>query len=250
VTDLDHFAIGTDRLADGWELFGGILGGAWAGGGGGARGFWAGSVQFASGPSMELLTPTGGPDAAFLERFLAAHGPGPHHLNFHTEDIEDALARVRALGIEPVGINLDNPQWREAFLHPRAAHGIVIQIAQSDGHPMSGGRPADLPEPGPAAYFDLIEHHVSDLKGAARLFTEVLDGQVSAEDNAAVELSWPGGKVIRLVQPPAGAAPLPNGGQLHHLRFTRPGGGGGAPPPPRLPGQPSSSLTRGMTLPP
>jgi methylmalonyl-CoA/ethylmalonyl-CoA epimerase len=221
MTVLDHLAIGTDRLADGWNLFSGILGATWEYGGG--SGFWFGQVRFAAGPKIELLTPTGNPDGAFLERFLAAHGPAPHHFNFHTEDIEDTLARVRSLGIEPVGVNLGHPGWREAFLHPRSAHGIVIQVAQTDGEPATAP-PADFPVPGPAADFELIEHHVSDLAGATRLFTEALDGQVTAENAAAVELSWPGAGVIRLVQPPAGTPPLPNGGALHHVRFARPGG--------------------------
>jgi hypothetical protein len=32
-TDLDHLAVGTPVLADGWELFGGVLGDSWAYGG-------------------------------------------------------------------------------------------------------------------------------------------------------------------------------------------------------------------------
>jgi hypothetical protein len=36
---LDHLAVGTGTLADGWDLFGGVLGGAWAYGGH-APGFW------------------------------------------------------------------------------------------------------------------------------------------------------------------------------------------------------------------
>ena len=208
-------------LGGGWELFGGILGGKWAYGGG-SRGYWWGQLEFASGPKVELLTPTGGPDAAFLERFLASRGAGPHHFNFITADIEDTLARIRALGIEPVQVRLDSDTWKEAFLHPRSAHGIVIQVAQQAAPPRPPAQPAGLPDPGPASDFDLIEHHVADLKGAARLFTEALDGQVTGEDDAAVELSWPGGSRIRLVQPPAGAsAALPNGGALHHVRFTR-----------------------------
>jgi hypothetical protein len=70
---LDHLAVGTPALADGWELFGGVLGGTWAYGGD-SPGFWWGQLEFAAGPKVELLTPTGGPDAAFLERFLAAKG--------------------------------------------------------------------------------------------------------------------------------------------------------------------------------
>jgi methylmalonyl-CoA/ethylmalonyl-CoA epimerase len=219
---LDHFAIATPALTDGWDLFGGVLGGTWAFGDD-APGFWWGELEFAAGPKVELLTPTGGPDAAFLERFLAAHGAGPHHLTFLVSDIEAVLARVRAFGIEPVGVNLADPDWREAFLHPRSAHGIVIQVAEQHGPPPAAPPPRELAEPGPPARFDLIEHHVSDLDRAVRLFGDVLGGQPgtpSAEAAGAAELTWPGGKRIRLVR----QDDLPLGGALHHVRFIRTSG--------------------------
>jgi len=72
---LDHLAIATPALDDGWELFAGVLGGTWAYGGD-SPGFWWGQLDFAAGPKIELLTPTGGRDAAFLDRFLAARGAG------------------------------------------------------------------------------------------------------------------------------------------------------------------------------
>ena len=219
---LDHLAIGTAALGGGWELFGGVLGGTWAYGDD-SPGFWWGQLKFAAGPKIELLTPTGGPDAAFLERFLAARGAGPHHFNFLVTDIEDTLARIKAFGIEPVGVSLADPAWREAFLHPRDAHGIVIQVAQEDGTP-APPPPRELPEPGPPARFDLIEHHVGDLDSAVRLFTEVLDGQLEAAEIAGpagtAELTWPGGKRIRLVREDG----LPMGGALHHIRFSRAAG--------------------------
>ena len=225
-TDLDHLAIGTPALTDGWELFGGLLGGTWAYGGD-SPGYWWGQLEFATGPKIELLTPTGGPDAAFLERFLASRGAGPHHFNFLVSDITEALARTRAFGIEPVGVSLDNPRWKEAFLHPRQAHGIVIQLAQQEGSPVSPP-PAGLPGPGPAAGFSLIEHHVGDLDGAVRLFRDVLEGQHSLDGqpdptarSGTAELTWPGGKRIRLVHEDG----LPLGGALHHVSFTRTAGG-------------------------
>jgi methylmalonyl-CoA/ethylmalonyl-CoA epimerase len=212
---LDHLAIGTSTLTDGWDLFGGVLGGTWAYGGD-SPGYRWGQLRFAVGPKIELLTPTGGPDAAFLERFLAARGPGPHHFNFIVTDIERTLARIRAYGIEPVGVNLDNPNWKEAFLHPRSAHGIVIQVAQQAGAPHAPA-PRELPEPGPPTFFDLIEHHVGDLDGATRLFREVLDGQLEAAGDHAADLTWPGGNRIRLVREDG----LPLSGTLHRVRFTR-----------------------------
>ena len=216
---LDHLAIGTSALADGWELFGGVLGGTWAYGDN-SPGYWWGQLEFAAGPKIELLTPTGGSGAGFLERFLAARGAGPHHFNFLVSDIEGALARIRASGIEPIGVNLANPGWREAFLHPRNAHGIVIQVAQQAGSPPPSSPPRELPEPGPPALFDLVEHHVSDLDGAVRLFRDVLEGRLEATAAGSAELTWPGGKRIKLVREDG----LPLGGALHHIRFTREAG--------------------------
>lgn len=121
---LDHVAIGTRTLADGWQLFGGLLGGTWVYGGDSA-GYWWGQLRFAAGPKIELLTPTGCPGGAFLERFLTARGPGPHHVTFLVGDLIRTLSAARVMGIEPVGVDLSDPAWKEAFLHPRDAHGIV-----------------------------------------------------------------------------------------------------------------------------
>ena len=221
---LDHLAIGTPRLTDGWDLFGGVLGGTWAYGGD-SPGFWWGQLAFAAGPKVELLTPTGGPDGAFLDRFLAARGAGPHHLNFLVTDIEDALARIRAFGLEPVGVNLANPYWKEAFLPPRGAHGIVIQVAQQGGSPPAPPPPRELPPPGPPAEFDLIEYHVGDLDGAIRLFRDVLDGRLEAASAGTASLTWPGEKRITLVREDG----LPLGGGLRHVRFARVRGAFGTP---------------------
>jgi methylmalonyl-CoA/ethylmalonyl-CoA epimerase len=221
---LDHLAVGTPTLADGWGLFGGVLGGTWAYGGD-SPGFWWGQLAFAAGPKIELLTPAGdcGPD--FLDRFLATRGPGPHHLTFLVADIEAVLARIRAAGIEPIGVNLADPSWREAFVHPRDAHGIVVQVAEQGGAAPSPAPPRELPEPGPPACLDVIEHHVGDLEGATRLFRDVLDGRPEASGAGTSELTWPGGKRIRLVRRDG----LPLGGALHHVRFTRVQGAFSAP---------------------
>ena len=213
---LDHLAIGTPTLTDGWELFGGILGGTWVHGLD-SPGYWWGQLEFAAGPKIELLTPTGGPDAAFLERFLATHGAGPHHFNFIVTDIHATLARIRALGLEPVQVNLANPNWQEAFLHPRSTHGIVIQVAQQAGSPPADTPPGELPEPGPPALFGLIEHHVGDLAGATRRSTEALDGPLGAAGDDTAELTWPaaGGSGWST------RTACRSAGSLHHVRFAR-----------------------------
>jgi catechol 2,3-dioxygenase-like lactoylglutathione lyase family enzyme len=224
---LDHVAIGTREVADGWELFGGVLGGSWVYGG--DSGFWWGQLRFGGGPNIELITPTASPDSAFLERFLAARGPGPHHLNFVVPDISETLRGVQALGIEPVGVDLENARWKEAFLHPRDAFGIVIQVAQQSGPPPELAPPADLPPPGPASAFALVEHYVNDLAEALRLFSGVLAGDVvGASDNVGgnvAELTWDNGARLRLVQaPPPGEAGERSGlpGPLYFARDSQP----------------------------
>jgi methylmalonyl-CoA/ethylmalonyl-CoA epimerase len=222
---LDHVAIGTRVLSDGQELFGGLLGGTRAYGSD-APGFRWEQLRFAAGPKIELLTPNGSPRGAFLERFLAARGAGPHHFNFAVPDIRATLDGIRSLGITPVGVELDNPDWKEAFLHPRDAYGIVIQVAQASGGPPPAPGPAAASASGPPAAFTLIEHQVGDLAGATRLFTGVLGGELaSREDSAgAAELAWPGGVRLRLTEMPAApAGRARTAGRLAHLRFARPG---------------------------
>lgn len=217
---LDHVAIATFQLTDGWDLFGGVLGGSWVYGGD-SSGFWWGQLRFRTGPKIELLTPTGGPDAAFLERFLAARGAGPHHLNFIVPDITDTLARVGAVGIEPVQVSLANPAWKEAFLHPRDAHGIVIQVAEQSGPSPELAAPAELPAPGAPSAFALVEHYVADLDAATGLFVDVLDGEVLGRPDVgaapAVELAWENGARVRLIQ---GTGSV---GGLGQLTFARDG---------------------------
>lgn len=223
----DHLAIGTRTLTDGWQLFGRLLGGTWVYGGD-SPGYWWGQLRFAAGPKIELLTPTGGPDGAFLDRFLNARGPGAHHLTFVVADLSHTLSRARELGIEPVGIDLSNDAWKEAFLHPRDAHGVVIQLAEQSATPALEP-PLEIPEPGPASAFEPVEHHVTDLSGATKLFTELLHGEPvtrpGSQAAGVAELTWSNGALLRLVGSGAEAAestPPPSSSAARtHLHFAR-----------------------------
>jgi methylmalonyl-CoA/ethylmalonyl-CoA epimerase len=225
-TGLDHVAIGTRTLTDGWDLFGGLLGGSWVYGGD-SPGFWWGQLQFRTGPKIELLTPRGGPDAGFLERFLASRGAGPHHFNFIVPDISVTLSRVRALGIEPVQVSLLSATWKEAFLHPKDAYGIVIQVAEQSGPPPELAAPAQLSATGPSSAFSLVEHHVADIDGAVRLFGAALEGEVvsrqATAETSVTDLAWGNGARLRLVHAtPANGSPGPcRSDGPGHLRFMR-----------------------------
>jgi methylmalonyl-CoA/ethylmalonyl-CoA epimerase len=222
---LDHVAVGASTLDDGWELFGGLLGGTWAYGGH-SPGFWWGQLRFSAGPKVELLTPTGGADAAFLERFLAARGPGFHHLNFLVPAIEVTLGKIAALGIEPVRVRLQNPLWKEAFLRPHDGFGTVIQVAEQAGPPVSSAPPAGLGEQGSSCSLSAVELRIGDIDEATRLFHEALDGEVRSRHDTAggpvAELSWPNGARLRLVHDATDCDGSPRSGAgIAHLAFSR-----------------------------
>jgi methylmalonyl-CoA epimerase len=79
---------------------------------------------------VELLKPLG-PDTA-VGKFLAARGPGLHHVAYQTADIDSALEQVKAAGLElideqaRVGIRGS----RVAFLHPKATGGVLTELVE------------------------------------------------------------------------------------------------------------------------
>jgi len=79
---------------------------------------------------VELLKPLG-PDTA-VGKFLASRGPGLHHVAYQTADIEAALDRMRAVGLELVD---QTPRVgiggaRVAFLHPKATGGVLTELVE------------------------------------------------------------------------------------------------------------------------
>ncbi len=81
--------------------------------------------------TIELLSPTGGDSGT--ARFLARRGEGPHHVCFAVDDIEKALTELRALDFRLID---ESPRpgvhGLVAFLHPQAAHGMLIELLQKD----------------------------------------------------------------------------------------------------------------------
>jgi len=68
-------------------------------------------------------------------RFLATNGEGIHHLTLKVTDIEEAITRASALELDVVGIDLSNDGWKEAFVHPKSASGVLVQLAEWTDRP-------------------------------------------------------------------------------------------------------------------
>jgi methylmalonyl-CoA/ethylmalonyl-CoA epimerase len=82
---------------------------------------------------IELVEPTR-PDSP-VGRFLAKHGEGFHHVAFEVEDLEGALAALKANGVELID---ESPRigaggTRMAFVHPKGAFGVLTELVESPG---------------------------------------------------------------------------------------------------------------------
>ena len=80
------------------------------------------------GSEIELIEPTA---ASSLTRFLEKRGEGLHHICLEVDDIDAALAEMRAQGA-PV---LDAEprvaaEGRAIFLHPKGTNGVLLELLQ------------------------------------------------------------------------------------------------------------------------
>lgn len=222
--DLDHVALAAADTSDALRFLTGTLGGRVIFGGQ-AIGFrpmqvWLGSDD-GDGMPIELLEPWAVEQNDFLARFVDRHGAGPHHLTFKVPSLADALARVRANGFHPVNIDVSDPDWKEAFLMPREAHGTVVQLAESHGHPetraellayvAANGPNAHprwwvdpLPAAGERATLRRVVLRTPALAAAVSFFAGVLQGDIERETDRRVDLVWPRGARVGLeLQPDA-----------------------------------------------
>jgi methylmalonyl-CoA/ethylmalonyl-CoA epimerase len=84
---------------------------------------------------VELLRPLGGDTP--VGKFLAARGPGLHHVAYQVPDIEAALEKLKAAGARLID---ETPRTgirssRVAFVHPKSSGGVLTEIVQpAKGH--------------------------------------------------------------------------------------------------------------------
>lgn len=88
-------------------------------------------VLFAAGTSYIQLLGALGPQTP-VGRYLAAHGPGMHHLAYRVDDIVAALEHLRSEGVRLID-DAPRPGSRGttiAFLHPRGMDGVLVELVQ------------------------------------------------------------------------------------------------------------------------
>jgi methylmalonyl-CoA/ethylmalonyl-CoA epimerase len=81
---------------------------------------------------VELLESTA-PDGP-IGKFIEARGQGIQHIAFRVDDLEAALAELKAKGLRLID---EKPRYgaggaKIAFLHPKSTNGVLIELCQRD----------------------------------------------------------------------------------------------------------------------
>jgi methylmalonyl-CoA/ethylmalonyl-CoA epimerase len=188
----DHIAIGLERLADAPAVLVSALGGQ-ADSSARSPEFNRGCWRFAGGGLIEVLEPAH--DDGFLRRFLRQRGPGIHHVTFKVPSLREACDRAEAHGYRIVGYDDSHPRWKEAFLHPKRALGVVVQFAQAaerDGPRLRFPLPLPPPaaaDPPPPATIVGLRTRAHSAERARVQWEAVLLGE-SVDDGRSYR--WPG----------------------------------------------------------
>ena len=81
--------------------------------------------------TLELLEATA-PDSP-IAKFLEKRGPGLHHITLRVDDIDAALAQLKARGVRLID-EAPRPGAEDAlvaFIHPSSAHGVLVELKQA-----------------------------------------------------------------------------------------------------------------------
>jgi methylmalonyl-CoA/ethylmalonyl-CoA epimerase len=83
---------------------------------------------------IELVQPTD--ETTGVSRFLESKGEGFHHICFEVPDIQAALDRLAAEGLQLIDtrprMGADGPV---AFVHPKSCHGVLVELVEAPGGP-------------------------------------------------------------------------------------------------------------------
>jgi len=203
---LDHVALGLPAIADAEPFLEGALGGVKAGGFDGSPPFGFMQWVFSGGGRIEVIYPIGAD--GFLHRFLARGGPRVHHVTFKVSSLDEMIARATGMGFAIASQDRSDPNWQEAFLHPKQVQGIVIQLVEHHPRPDGFGEPAEA-EPAAGAARVIGPRLVAPSADAARRQWRELLGGSEARSGDALVFSWPDSPLVISVDIDSGLEPGP-----------------------------------------
>lgn len=132
ILKIDHLGIAVKSIDNGKNFWSDVLGLEFAG----SETVEAQKVTTAFFPvgdsEVELLESTA--DDGPVARYIDKKGEGIQHVAFRVENIEEALAELKAKGIRLID---EQPRLgaggaKIAFLHPKATSGVLVELCQRD----------------------------------------------------------------------------------------------------------------------
>ncbi len=142
------------------------------------------SIELGTSCLIELIDPIG--QDGFVHRFLEKRGEGPHHITIQVNNIHETMRTLAERGITTFGFSEDVPGWKECFIHPKDAHGVLIQFAEFN--------PLDWIEQGyvPACYKEFLPEQQSVPED-----TSLGVSEKKREDGCEIEIRY-GGRTISI----------------------------------------------------
>ena len=77
---------------------------------------------------FELISPSA--EKSFLDGFLSDKDGGVHHITIETPDVRKARDWLEENDVPYFGFSEIGDVWKELFIHPKDAFGVLIQIAE------------------------------------------------------------------------------------------------------------------------
>lgn len=134
VSRVDHISIAVKDYEKAVRFFGEVLGAVAIDQGAEPEdGYFWQTFSLGDLSRLEIISPIS--EHSFLKGFLRSRGAGGvHHITLQTPDIKKAVCHLEAHGIPFFGYH-ESPDssWKEVFIHPRHAFGVLIQIAEFEG---------------------------------------------------------------------------------------------------------------------
>ncbi|NLF14498.1 MAG: methylmalonyl-CoA epimerase [Anaerolineaceae bacterium] len=79
--------------------------------------------------NIELVQPSA--DDSGTARFIEKRGEGVHHICVEVDDIEAALAQLKANGVPLIDQEpRAGAHGRVAFVHPKGTHGVLLELVE------------------------------------------------------------------------------------------------------------------------
>lgn len=133
ILKVDHIGVAVQATSESLAFYEGILGLS-----------LLGSETVAEQKVTTSFLPVGDTEIELLEttdpegpvgKFIAAKGPGFQHIAFRVENLEEALAELKAKGIRLID---EKPRYgaggaKIAFLHPKATGGVLVELCERQG---------------------------------------------------------------------------------------------------------------------